>query len=72
VAENADLMEVAEVLEIGKRESKGLTMPNKYDILNPSVRSTDFLCLKCPTVCVEELTVLPTDRRTGAFLLEEV
>ncbi len=46
-------------------------MPNKYGILDSLVGSTDFLCQQSPLVCVERLTVNPTNRRTGAFLLED-
>ncbi len=47
-----------------------LTNANKYDILNPSVRSTDFLCQHSPLVCAVELNRSSDRRRTGAFLLE--
>ncbi len=40
------------------------------DILNPVVGKADFLCQNLPSVCVEELTVFPTTRMRGAFLLE--
>ena len=48
-----------------------LTSSNKFDILNQSNGKTDFLCQHSPLVCEDELTVLPFDRRGGAFLLEE-
>ena len=48
-----------------------LTITPINDILNLLVGSTDFLCQHSPLVCEDEHTVLPTDRRTRAFLLGE-
>ena len=48
-----------------------LTLTNKTDIIYPLVGSADLLCQKRPKVCEVEHTVLPTNRRNGAFLLEE-
>jgi hypothetical protein len=45
--------------------------PN-YDIINSLVESTDFLCQHSPKVCEIEHTVLSTNRRNGALLLEGV
>lgn len=47
-----------------------LTYTSKNDIINSLVGEADFLCKARPRVCVEKLTVSPTNRRNGAFLLE--
>ena len=49
------------------REKIMLDLSNNFDILNSSVRSTDFLCQNAPLVCAVEPTVLLTDAETGAF-----
>jgi len=53
-----------------KEEKKMIDNPHTFDIINSSVRSADFLCQNSLRVCVDEHTVLLTDRRNGAFLLE--
>ena len=46
-----------------------LTNNLRYDILNPSVRSTDFLCKDAPLVSAVELNRSSDRRRTRGFLL---
>lgn len=48
-----------------------IDISNNYDIINPSVRSADFLCQHSPLVCAVELNRSSDRRRKGAFLLEE-
>ena len=47
-----------------------MTNISQYDILNLSVRGTDFLCQNAPLVCAVEPYRSSDRRRTGGFLLE--
>ncbi len=46
-----------------------MTTPKKYDILNPTIERTDFLCQNDPLSCAKERTVFSIVRRIEGFLL---